>query len=601
MRRRYLYFRLFVSLLMSFVPLPGLERRFYDLMLEYHLPAGESAPIAILDFDRGAALDGHSRLLNQNIKLRDSVLRPSDYPAWDDLVFSSLIRRLTEAKPALLVVTYPFPSTIDESRTILTAEAVRSTKIVWASRLLQEGDMEYPPSPLTPYNNYGFSNFFPDDDGVLRSADLFREGQVHLSLRALRELGGPLQGVKLEEPQLIDFGASMKEWPHLTLSQVLFQPASTWESSVRDRVVFIGVISGTLPSLFTPAGEFSRSELLALVYSNLSQPRGFFHKPPEYVQVLIAAFMMLITVFITFRSSVTWAAAWVAVQAMSLAGLAYLLFNVAHIWIYLASPFFTMLMTYSLMAHYLLITKEELRFLAAKDVDNLRKLDELKTNYISIFSHDLKTPIAKIDGVCDRVLKTAEGKDLHEKHRKEFETILECNGELKTYINNILQLARIESENVRLTRVPVDLNRIIEEMVQRIGPLARDHGVSVKMSLEPLFTMELDEKLVREIIQNVFENAIAYSRAGTEVLVSSREEGDHVIVSVSDNGPGIPREELVHVTEKFYRGKAAQVARGTGLGLYLVKYFTELHGGKLEVTSEVGKGTKVEMRFPVAV
>jgi signal transduction histidine kinase len=231
----------------------------------------------------------------------------------------------------------------------------------------------------------------------------------------------------------------------------------------------------------------------------------------------------------------------------------------------------------------------------------LRKLDELKTNYISIFSHDLKTPIAKIDGVCDRVLKTAEGKDLHEKHRKEFETILECNDELKTYINNILQLARIESENVRLTRVPVDLNRIIEEMVQRIGPLARDHGVSVKMSLEPLFTMELDEKLVREIIQNVFENAIAYSRAGTEVLVSSREEGDHVIVSVSDNGPGIPREELVHVTEKFYRGKAAQVARGTGLGLYLVKYFTELHGGKLEVTSEVGKGTKVEMRFPVAV
>ena len=601
MKRRYLYFRLFICVLVGFIPLPGVERLFFDLLTRTQWQKPTDFPLTVLEFDRIALLDAHSRLVNQNLKLRDSALRPSDYPSWDDLVMAQMLLQLRKAEPTLVVVTYPFPSTIDDSRTRLTADAVRKLPSVWASRLPSEGEIEYPPSTLTPFNNYGFSNFFSDSDGVVRRADLFHAGHVHLGLRALRELGHSIYHLNLDEPQLISFGYSTDKLPTLSLPQVLFQPVETWEKWVKNRIVLVGINAANLSPILTSKGEYSRAQMHAVLMTNLLSEKGFIREFPYWADVLLTLFMLALTVFITFNTSVTWAGTLVFLQGVSLCGITYLIFNTWGLWVQMAAPLFTIIITYSLLTHYQLITEEDLRYRAMQEAENLRKVDELKSNFKSLFSHDLKTPTAKIDAICDRVLKNDTAKAKVAELLKDFNLISECNQELKGYIHNILQLTRVESRNVRLQRTVCDLNHIIENTVNRVQPLAHAKGISLSMELEPLFSMELDEDMVRESLQNVLVNAINYCHEGAIVVVRSKEQDHSVVIVVQDNGPGIEKKDLERVTEKFFRGQAATAHRGSGLGLYLVKYFTELHGGHLAIQSRKGHGTSVEMRFPVEI
>ncbi|MCB0385209.1 MAG: ATP-binding protein, partial [Bdellovibrionales bacterium] len=117
---------------------------------------------------------------------------------------------------------------------------------------------------------------------------------------------------------------------------------------------------------------------------------------------------------------------------------------------------------------------------------------------------------------------------------------------------------------------------------------------------EPMFLIEMDSILIREVILNLIENAIKYTPDGGTVLILSREEDDMVRVVVQDTGVGIAPEEQARVFDKFVRGQQhSLITKGTGLGLYLVKYFIELHGGQVKMESEMGKGTRFEFSLPV--
>ena len=130
--------------------------------------------------------------------------------------------------------------------------------------------------------------------------------------------------------------------------------------------------------------------------------------------------------------------------------------------------------------------------------------------------------------------------------------------------------------------------------------MADEKDIKLIVDLEPLFSMEGDQNPIQEVITNLLENAIKYSPPRTRVIIRTREEENRVFVSVVDEGVGIPVDELPRVTGKFYRGKmATEKERGSGLGLYLSKYFVELHQGKLEILSEVGRGTEVRFWLPI--
>jgi signal transduction histidine kinase len=243
--------------------------------------------------------------------------------------------------------------------------------------------------------------------------------------------------------------------------------------------------------------------------------------------------------------------------------------------------------------------QENRRWQAEKKAQYLSELDELKSNFISLMSHDLKTPIAKVQALTERLAR--EANELKHEHREILEAISKSNDELTNYIVSILNFQKIESQKPIVNRKSNDINALIEEVVNRLDPLAKDKKIELKMELEPMFSAEFDEILIKQVLNNLIENAIKYNGENTQVLVSSGETDDFLFVSIADNGVGIEESQQTRLFKKFSRlekGTAERV-KGTGLGLYLSKYFIELHGGKIEVESKSGEGTKFTFYLPI--
>jgi signal transduction histidine kinase len=262
------------------------------------------------------------------------------------------------------------------------------------------------------------------------------------------------------------------------------------------------------------------------------------------------------------------------------------------------------LITYLVFTGYRLAIQENRQWRSVKQAQYLRELDQMKSNFLSLVSHDLKTPIAKIQAIVERM----RGSEPHQPAllSEWLESIENSNNELKHYITSILNLSRIESQEVLLNRKSNDINRVIEEALKRLLPLATHRGISIQKELEPLFSVEFDEDLIRQVITNLIDNAIKYSPSPSTVTVRSREEDDSVWVEVIDQGPGIPKDQLPLLFRKFNRflhpkrNERKDPAKGTGLGLYLSKYFIELHGGTIRIQSTEGKGTTLSFSLPVS-
>jgi signal transduction histidine kinase len=131
---------------------------------------------------------------------------------------------------------------------------------------------------------------------------------------------------------------------------------------------------------------------------------------------------------------------------------------------------------------------------------------------------------------------------------------------------------------------------------------SEEKNIHFLLDLEPLFPIEGDPQLIQEIILNLVENAVKYGHAKSEVVIRTSEEKGRIRVSVKDQGEGIPADEIPRVIGKFYRGRSVREnSTGSGLGLYLAKYFVELHQGELELKSQQGKGTEVSFWLPSPV
>ncbi len=258
-----------------------------------------------------------------------------------------------------------------------------------------------------------------------------------------------------------------------------------------------------------------------------------------------------------------------------------------------------LLSTYLVFTGYLQAVQENRQWRSLKEAQYLHELDEMKSNFLSLVSHDLKTPIAKIQAVVDRMRR--ETAPPEEQRKELLDSIETSNQELKHYITSILNLSRIESQKVILNKKSNDINGTIRETIRRLRPLANQGQVQVDEDLEPLFSIEYDEGLVKQVLGNLIDNAIKYSPAGAKVIVRSREEEGFVQVDIQDFGPGIPREQIPHMFTKFYRFKRPlnEKVKGTGLGLYLSKYFIELHGGTIRLRSVENTGTTFTFTLPL--
>ena len=228
----------------------------------------------------------------------------------------------------------------------------------------------------------------------------------------------------------------------------------------------------------------------------------------------------------------------------------------------------------------------------------LTQVEEMKSNFMRLMSHDLKTPLARIQGMADVISK--ENELLSDQQRLALATISESSEELTDYIGSILSLSRIEAKEVKLHLRSRDVNQLLREVRAKCDYLARRKNIEIVAELEPLFSIRIDEDLIRTVLTNLIENAIKYAEENTRILVTTEESGGELVLQVADQGRGIPSEEVPYVFERFYRASnSVATTPGSGLGLFLAKYFVELHDGRIEVESVVDRGSTFTVRVPM--
>lgn len=270
------------------------------------------------------------------------------------------------------------------------------------------------------------------------------------------------------------------------------------------------------------------------------------------------------------------------------------------LWLSLAQPLLAIFLAYYFFIPYRLIIENRRSWEYYQKNKILQEVETLKTNFISMMSHDLKTPIARIQGMLEVLIK--EGVQLSNIQREAVDTIKSSSEDLLKFINAILNYAKIESEGVKLHLETRDLNHVLTDVIKRHDFLCKLKKIQIIKELEPLFPISMDPDLMRQVFSNLLENAIKYSPEDTKILVTSEENEASVVIQVADQGQGIHKEDLPNIFMKFFRSQNAKSSpiKGSGLGLYLAKYFVELHKGKISVESTLGQGSTFTVEIPIS-
>jgi two-component system heavy metal sensor histidine kinase CusS len=235
-----------------------------------------------------------------------------------------------------------------------------------------------------------------------------------------------------------------------------------------------------------------------------------------------------------------------------------------------------------------------------KMLDRLEESFERISRFSADIAHDLRTPVNNIRGEAEVAL--ARARNIGE-YRDVLESCLEEAVRLSDLIGDLLFLARAESPLTHLNRERLDVAQLLGGMREYYEAAAAEGGVSLinAAGSEPVIA-ELDRTLVQRAVGNLVSNAVAHTPPGGSVVLASHAEDDIVTIDVTDTGAGIPPAALPKVFDRFFRvdPSRSQASGGTGLGLAIVQGIMLLHGGKVEISSALGQGTRVTLRLPVS-
>ncbi len=237
------------------------------------------------------------------------------------------------------------------------------------------------------------------------------------------------------------------------------------------------------------------------------------------------------------------------------------------------------------------------------DVTKEKEIAQMKNDFVSHVSHELKTPLASITAYSEMLV---DGEADDEETRKEFYSVIQNQAQrLNRLIEDILNISRIESGLIKVHKEQASLAILIEEQLQMIRSYAEEKNITVTSEHSIIYDpVWVDKDMISQVIINLLSNAVKYTPAGGRVTVGMEvdETARRVRVTVTDTGAGIPAEEIGHLFEKFYRVSANnKLAKGTGLGLNLVKQIVEkVHKGRVFVTSQVGVGSAFGFELPLA-
>jgi two-component system, OmpR family, phosphate regulon sensor histidine kinase PhoR len=238
------------------------------------------------------------------------------------------------------------------------------------------------------------------------------------------------------------------------------------------------------------------------------------------------------------------------------------------------------------------------------DITREKEISQIKNDFISHVSHELKTPLASIMAYTEML---ADGEVEDKKTREEFYSIIQNQAQrLNRLIEDILNISRIESGLIKVSKEPVSLVLLIRQAVQAIKSYAAEKDITIGNQTEVVIgQVYADKDMISQVIINLLSNAVKYTSNGGSITVESEvDESQQVArVTITDTGVGIPAEDVEHVFDKFFRVKANnKCAKGTGLGLNLVKEIVEsVHQGRVFVSSQRDKGSTFGFELPLAI
>ncbi len=228
----------------------------------------------------------------------------------------------------------------------------------------------------------------------------------------------------------------------------------------------------------------------------------------------------------------------------------------------------------------------------------LAKNEQLRANLLRTISHDLRTPLTSISGNAGNLLANYQKMDDISRVQT-FTDIYDDSMWLINLVENLLAVTRIEGGQVHLTQSVELMDEVITEALQHISRKSKEHTIQASSS-EELLLARIDAKLIVQVIINLVDNAIKYTPAGSAIKIHTKREGKWIVVTVSDNGSGIPDEQKPRIFDMFYSGanKIADCRRSLGLGLFLCKSIVTAHGGKIWVADHQPRGTEFTFTLP---
>ena len=239
--------------------------------------------------------------------------------------------------------------------------------------------------------------------------------------------------------------------------------------------------------------------------------------------------------------------------------------------------------------------------LSFADITHLKEVDRLKSNIVANVSHELRAPLASIKAYTELLLDELEGDD-RDLRQRFLKVIDQETDRLTELIGGLLDLSRLEAGQFVMKKEPLQVGEVIDDTLGLFDMQAQENKISLHADIQPdLPPILADRELVNVLIKNLVGNAIKFSNEGGRVDVVAREEGANLILSVIDQGMGIPPDDLPHIFEKFYRvwSTTESGIKGVGLGLVLAKEAAEAHGGQIEVESELGVGSRFIVTLPI--
>lgn len=234
--------------------------------------------------------------------------------------------------------------------------------------------------------------------------------------------------------------------------------------------------------------------------------------------------------------------------------------------------------------------------------DDLRSLDKSKDEFISIASHDLRTPLTAIRGYLDMVLKEEVGVIATPKMKEYLEYSRQGALRLNDLVEDMLSVSRIDQKRMKFDLEEMELEPLIQTMISELTPQANARNLYLKLE-NPSNVMpkvQIDKIRFQEVLGNLISNAIKFTESGG-VTIKTLVREDHIRIDCIDTGIGIPQEKQKDVFKKFFQlnSSTSSQQKGTGLGLYISKMITEKMGGRIAVSSAPGKGTDVFFTVPI--